>query len=100
MKKLLILLPFFIIPIILPLYLFLDSNLFVKVFGCGCTTDHFNANDLRLLVFAVLATIAIFFGGFISRRFSNKRDIIKYNIYNVAFNLFYWYFAFRFFMWK
>ena len=62
MKKIKILAPFLIMPVFIPLYMMLDSLILVEIFGCGCVPDTqtnllnvpFNANDLRLLVFAAL----------------------------------------------
>lgn len=109
MKKIKILLPFFIIPIIIPVYSFLDSKYFVKVFGCGCVMkgeypnslgNYFNVNDLRMLVFAVLAIAAILLGGFISRKFPNEVKVVLYNVCTVCLNILYWHFVVTNFIWK
>ena len=64
MKKLLPrLLPFLIMPVLIPIYWILDKLILVDVFGCGCVPSvqenmlgiSFNSNDLRLTVFAALA---------------------------------------------
>lgn len=62
-KKLVPVLPFLIMPILIPFYWLLDKLVLVDVFGCGCVPSvqenmlgiAFNSNDLRLTVFAALA---------------------------------------------
>lgn len=90
MKKLIVApLPIIIMPIFIPVYRILDSLILVDVFGCGCApftqtnmlNIPFNANDLRLLVFAILAIILSVWGINISKIFRSK--VIK-TIYCVA----------------
>ena len=65
-KKIVLVLPFVIIPIFIPIYSILDSLILIDIFGCGCVPSTqtnmlnipFNANDLRLTVFS-LVTIAM-----------------------------------------
>lgn len=64
------LLPFLVMPLITPIYNLLDSLLFVDIFGCGCVPSAhenmlgiaFNANDLRLTVYAVLSLLMTVWG--------------------------------------
>ena len=90
MKKLIITpLPFIIMPIFIPMYKILDRLFLVEIFGCGCVpftqtnmlNIPFNANDLRLLVFAILSIVLSVWGINISKIF--KRKVMKI-IYCVA----------------
>ena len=80
-RKFLSPLPFVIIPLLIPIYIILDSRIFVKVFGCGCVpiaqtnmlNIAFNANDLRTTVFMILTAILTMFGCYISKGFQKKR---------------------------
>ena len=61
-KKWIAALPFIVMPIFILPYQILDSLLLVDIFGCGCVPSvqtnmlniPYNANDLRLTVFAAL----------------------------------------------
>jgi len=95
-KKILYILPFILIPIIMPVYFFLDEKIFVDIFGCGCVTpgfkknslgNYFNANDLRKIVFSVLAVIIIAFGVLISTKFKRRFSIVIYNICVILLNV-------------
>ena len=64
MKKLItVVLPLSIMPVFIPIYRILDSLFLVDIFGCGCVPSAqtnmlnipFNANDLRVTVFTILA---------------------------------------------
>lgn len=79
-------LPFVISLLFLPVYRILDSLILVDIFGCGCVPDAqtnllnipFNANDLRVVVFALLA-VALFAWSFpISKAFQRKPVRILY----------------------
>ena len=85
-KKIVAVMPFVIIPILIPIYSILDNLVFVEVFGCGCVPSTqtnilnipFNANDLRLVVFT-LATIGLsIWSIFISKRFAKRNSKIVY----------------------
>ena len=62
-KKLKPVLPFLIMPVLIPIYWILDKLIFLDVFGCGCVPSAqenmlgipFNSNDLRFVVFSALA---------------------------------------------
>lgn len=90
MKKLIIMpLPFIVMPIFIPIYKILDGLFLVEIFGCGCVpftqtnmlNIPFNANDLRLLVFAILSIVLSVWGINISKIF--RRKVVKI-IYCVA----------------
>ena len=78
--------PYLIMPLITPLYNILDSMVFVEVFGCGCVpiaqTNKlgigYNANDLRMTVYSVLALLMTVLGNYISKAFSRNSDRIVY----------------------
>ncbi len=81
MKKLIAApLPIIIMPIFIPVYRILDSLILVDVFGCGCVpftqtnmlNIPFNANDLRLMVFAILTIVLSVWGINISKIFRSK----------------------------
>lgn len=94
-KKIIAALPFVIMPALIPLYSFLDSLVFVEIFGCGCVPSAqtnmlnipFNANDLRLTVFSVLTVGLSVWSGFIAKNFKNKIARIIYFFGAVLFNL-------------
>lgn len=76
-------------PIFIPIYIILDIHIFVDVFGCGCVPSMqtnmlnipFNANDLRLVVFAVLTIILSVWSIHISKSFDKK---IAKSLYCIA----------------
>lgn len=79
-KKLVAVVPFIIIPILIPVYCMLDSLILVDIFGCGCVPSTqtnmlnipFNANDLRLTVFSVLTIEMAILSIVISKQFNSK----------------------------
>ena len=83
-KKIVSVLPFLTMPIFIPIYIILDNLVLVDVFGCGCVPSTqtnmlnipFNANDLRMVVFAVLTIILSVWSINISKRFDKK--IVKF----------------------
>lgn len=85
-KKIIPILPFIIIPIFLPVYRILDSLFLVDIFGCGCVPSTqtnmlgipFNANDLRVTVFAILALLLSLWGLRLSKTFRKKAVKIVY----------------------
>ena len=94
-KKIALFLPFVIMPAFIPVYSVLDSFVLVDIFGCGCVPSAqtnmlgipFNANDLRLTVFAVLTVVLSVWSGFISKNFKNKIAKIIYCFGAVLFNI-------------
>lgn len=95
MKKLIIMpLPFIVMPIFIPIYKILDGLFLVEIFGCGCVpftqtnmlNIPFNANDLRLLVFATLSIVLFACGINISKIFNRKVMKIIYCVAVVLFN--------------
>ena len=94
-KKIIAALPFVIMPALIPLYSFLDSLVFVEIFGCGCVPSAqtnmlnipFNANDLRLTVFSVLTVGLSVWSSFIAKNFKNKIARIIYFFGAFLFNI-------------
>ena len=93
-KKILVVLPFVTMPVLIPIYCFLDSLIFVDIFGCGCVPSTqtnmlnipFNANDLRLAVFSVLTVGMAVLSVIISRAFHKKITKILYCTTAIIFN--------------
>ena len=79
-KKLIVILPFILMPVSIPVYQILDSLILVDLFGCGCVPSvqtnrfniAFNANDLRLTVLSLLTILLTVCSMVISRTFSRK----------------------------
>ena len=94
-KKWIAILPFVIMPVWIPAYKILDSLILVDVFGCGCVPDTqtnmlniaFNANDLRLVVFGVLAVVLSVWSLYIAKTFQNKIVKILYCAAAIVLNL-------------
>lgn len=94
-KKLLAVMPFIIMPIFLPIYMVLDSLLFVEIFGCGCVPSAqtnvlnipFNANDFRAVVFTVLTIGLSVWGMYISKRFHKKMTKLFYCFVVISLNV-------------
>lgn len=85
-KKILAVVPFITVPIFIPIYCFLDSFIFIDIFGCGCVPSTqtnmlnipFNSNDLRLIVFSVLTVGMAVLSVILSRAFHKKIKKILY----------------------
>ena len=85
-RRLFTIVPYVVMPLITPIYNILDSKVFVEVFGCGCVpiaqtnmlNIAYNANDLRMAVYSVLAILMTALGAFISQTFKRKSDRIVY----------------------
>ena len=94
-KKAILALPYLLMSFITPIYNVLDSRIFVKIFGCGCVpiaqtnmfNIDFNANDLRLLVYNIIAVLMLILGIMLSKRLNSKKAKIIYNITIIIFNL-------------
>ena len=93
-KKLTALFPFIILPIIIPVYIVIDSLILVKIFGCGCVPSTqtnmlnipFNANDLRVAVFSLLTVCLTAWSAVISKAFDRKNGKILYSLGVFLFN--------------
>lgn len=89
-KKVLLVLPYLLMIFITPIYNILDQKVFVEIFGCGCVPSaqtnmfniNFNANNLRLIVYSILAIIITTLGLFLSKKIDSKK--IKAILYVVT----------------
>lgn len=108
MKNLIIApLPFLIMPIFIPIYKILDNLFFVDIFGCGCVpftqtnmlNIPFNANDLRILVFAILTIVLSVWAFNISKIFKRKVMQIIYCAAVVSINILLTIWVVNTFMW-
>lgn len=106
-KKIMALMPFIVIPILIPIYSVLDNLVFVEVFGCGCVPSAqtnmlnipFNVNDLRLVVFS-LATLALSaWSIFISKNFNKRAVQTAYCLLVVLINVVLTIWVVKTFMW-
>lgn len=87
MKKLKLLLPYFALVPVIPVYMLLDRNVFLKIFGCGCVPSAqsnmlnipFNANDLRYVIYWILTALITLWAAKMSRHFNNRT--LKSSIY-------------------
>ena len=106
-KKILAVVPFITVPILIPLYCFLDSFIFIDIFGCGCVPSTqtnmlnipFNANDLRLIVFSVLTVGMAVLGVILSRAFHKKITKILYCFAAILLNVALTMWVVKAFMW-
>ena len=106
-KKILAVVHFITVPILIPLYCFLDSFIFIDIFGCGCVPSTqtnmlnipFNANDLRLIVFSVLTVDMAVLGVILSRAFHKKITKILYCFAAILLNVALTMWVVKAFMW-
>ena len=106
-KKIKAVIPFITMPIMIPIYCFLDSLVLVEIFGCGCVPSTqtnmlnipFNANDLRLTVFSVLTIGMTILGVAISKSFQRKSTKALYMIAVVLLNVILTMWVVKAFMW-
>ena len=95
-KKIILLLPYLLMIFLTPIYNILDQKIFVEIFGCGCVpytqtnmfNIDFNANDLRLLVYNILAVAITVLGLFLSKKIESKKIKIIYILTIFVFNIF------------
>lgn len=94
-KKVILSLPYLLMIFFTPIYNILDQKFFVEIFGCGCVpytqtnmfNIDFNANDLRLLVYNILAIAITVLGLFLSKKIKSKKIKIIYILTILAFNI-------------
>ena len=94
-KKVILSLPYLLMIFFTPIYNILDQKIFVKIFGCGCVpytqtnifNIDFNANDLRLLVYNILAVAITILGSFLSKEIKSKKIKAIYILTILAFNI-------------
>lgn len=106
-KKIIMALPFVIMPILIPIYCFLDSLILVDIFGCGCVPSTqtnmlnipFNANDLRLVVFSLITIILSVWSVVIARAFKSKKAKTIYCLATILLNAVLTMWVVKTFMW-
>ena len=106
-KKIKAVIPFITMPIMIPIYCFLDSLVLVDIFGCGCVPSTqtnmlnipFNANDLRLTVFSVVTIGMTILSVAISKSFQRKSTKFLYRIAVVLLNVILTMWVVKAFMW-
>lgn len=106
-KKIVTVMPFIILPIIIPIYRILDSLILVDIFGCGCVPSAqtnmfnipFNANDLRLTVFSVLTIGLSIWSIIISKTFNRKISKFLYCLAVILLNVILTLWVVKTFMW-
>lgn len=94
-KKVILSLPYLLMIFFTPIYNILDQKIFVEIFGCGCVpytqtnmfNIDFNANDLRLLVYNILAVAITVLGLFLSKKIKSKKIKVIYILTILAFNI-------------
>lgn len=94
-KKIILSLPYLLMIYLTPIYNILDQKIFVEIFGCGCVpytqtnmfNIDFNANDLRLLVYNILAVAITILGLFLSKKIESKKIKIIYFLTIFLFNI-------------
>ena len=106
-KKSILSLPYLLMIFFTPVYNILDQKIFVKIFGCGCApytqtnmfNIDFNANDLRILVYNILAVAITILGIVLSKKIESKKIKIVYILTILAFNILLAYKIWKLCMW-
>lgn len=106
-KKAILALPYLLMSFITPFYNILDQKVFVEIFGCGCVPSaqtnmfniDFNANDLRFVVYNVLAILIFTLGILLSKKLDNKKSKVIYIISILVLNLLLAYKICQLYMW-
>ena len=106
-RKTLLSLPYLFMIFITPIYNILDQKIFVDIFGCGCVpytqtnmfNIDFNANDLRLVVYNVMAVAMAILGIILSRKLKSKKSRIIYVVAIILVNLLLAFTICRLYMW-
>ena len=107
-NRIVLILPFIIIPVFIPIYAILDNLFLVDIFGCGCVPSvqtnmfniPYNANNLRSTVFSVLTIILSIYGFKFSKNLKNKLIRAIYCVTVIAFNSILTTWFVNTFMWK
>ena len=106
-KKMVAVMPLILMLIIIPIYKILDNLILVDIFGCGCVPSTqsnmfnipFNANDLRLTVFAVVTVVLSIWSIFISKTFQKKSSKLLYCLAVILLNVMLTLWTVKAFMW-
>lgn len=106
-KRSILSLPYFLMIFITPIYNILDQKFFVEIFGCGCVpytqtnmfNIDFNANDLRQLVYNILAIVITILGIFLLKKIESKKTKVIYITTVFIFNFLLAYKICQLYMW-
>ena len=106
-KRSILSLPYFLMIFITPIYNILDQKFFVEIFGCGCVpytqtnmfNIDFNANDLRQLVYNILAIVITILGIFLLKKIESKKAKVIYITTVFIFNFLLAYKICQLYMW-
>lgn len=106
-KKWIPVLPFLIMPMLIPIYWLLDKLILVDIFGCGCVPSvqenmlgiPFNSNDLRLTVFVALTIGLSIWSIVIAKTFKRKTVKVLYCLAVIAINTLLALWVVKAFMW-
>ena len=107
-KKVTASLPFLIMPVFIPIYTVLDQLFLVDIFGCGCVPSvqtnmlniPYNANDLRLTVFGLLAVGMSVWSIILAKNFEKKIAKLLYCAAVVLMNVALALWVIKTFLWK
>ena len=107
-NRIVLILPFIIIPVFIPIYAILDNLFLVDIFGCGCVPSvqtnmfhiPYNANDLRSTVFYMLTVILCIYGFRLAKYLKNKIIKVIYRAAVIIFNFLLSTWFVNAFMWK
>lgn len=75
-------------PILYFPYKILNALVLVKVFGCGCTNQAFNANDITKIFWIVIGVLTIIFPVINFFKFKNKKHRLFYLLYILLITLY------------
>ena len=106
-KKVILSLPYLLMIFLTPIYNILDQKIFVKIFACGSVPSaqtnmfniDFNANDLRLIVYNLLAVSITILGLFLSKKIESKKLKIIYVLTILVLNILLAYKICQLYMW-
>lgn len=106
-KKIILSLPYLLMLFITPIYNILDQKIFVKILGCGCVPSvqtnmfniNFNANDLRQIVYIILAIAITILGLFLSKKIESRKIKVIYIITIFILNILFAYKICQLYMW-
>ena len=99
-KRSILSLPYFLMIFITPIYNILDQKFFVEIFGCGCVPyTQTNANDLRQLVYNILAIVITILGIFLLKKIESKKTKVIYITTVFIFNFLLAYKICQLYMW-
>lgn len=86
------LLPYLLMICMTPIYVILDNAIFKKILPCAPINIEnvqktLSSNDLRAIVYTVIAILMIILGLIFSRKLSSKKDKIIYNVLVILLNV-------------